>query len=161
MCYQRQVQGSVALHMKGVVGLLITKLRKVYCWVCKRKEIKIGEYLAKLQAITWLSCALSSFLAVCWPGTQSPWDSHALASVVPRFWPTLYIKVSLTVSSVVRLRIHDYMTGFAQKLYSFAFCIFLFIFVVCYWMSYLLFSTFYGTEWPVNKNMLKAPLRND
>ena len=31
----------------------------VYCWVCERKKINIGEYLAKLQARTWLFRALS------------------------------------------------------------------------------------------------------
>jgi len=35
-------------------GLLITRLRKVYCWVCEWKK------LAKLQARTWLSRALTS-----------------------------------------------------------------------------------------------------
>ena len=46
------------------MGLLITKLRKAYCSVCKRKKLKIDEYLAKLQARAWLSHALSA------PGQQ-------------------------------------------------------------------------------------------
>jgi len=32
---------------------------------------KIGEYFGKVTSKTWLSRALASFLAVCWPGAQS------------------------------------------------------------------------------------------
>jgi len=46
-----KLQGSVATYLRrgGVVKLLITKLRKVYCWVCDvgEKKIKNGEYLAQ------------------------------------------------------------------------------------------------------------------
>ena len=41
------------------------QIKKVYCSVCEWKKSKIGEYLAKLQAKTWLSRALSpSFSSV-------------------------------------------------------------------------------------------------
>jgi len=39
--------------------LSITELGKIYCWVCQWHFL-IGKYLAKLQARTWLSRALSS-----------------------------------------------------------------------------------------------------
>jgi len=47
-----KLQCSVAsLHISRVVGLLITTLRKVYCSEsASEKNVKIGEYLAKLQA---------------------------------------------------------------------------------------------------------------
>jgi len=67
-------QGSIATYLRygGVVNL-IKKGLLLSLWV---KKIEIGEYLAKLQARTWLTRALSSsFLAVCWSG--------------PLFWPSL------------------------------------------------------------------------
>ena len=48
-----KLQGSVAACL-SIVGLLITKLRKFYCWVWEWKKIQ------KLVNIWWLSCALSS-----------------------------------------------------------------------------------------------------
>jgi len=54
----------VYLHIKGVVELLITKLKK-HCWVCEWKKKLISEYLAKLQAWAWLSHAR------CAPGQQT------------------------------------------------------------------------------------------
>jgi len=68
-----KLQGSVAIYF-FVVGLSITKLRKVYCWVCEWKVFKIDEYLTKFQARAWLSHAL------CTPG------QHIVAQL---FWPTL------------------------------------------------------------------------
>ena len=55
----------VQQHIQGVVGLLITTLIKVYCWVCLWFFLQIGEYMAKLQARTWLSRAL------CAPGQHT------------------------------------------------------------------------------------------
>ena len=49
-----KLQCSVATYLR-CGGVLITKLRKVYCRVCEWnewKKIKIGEYLAKLQPRT-------------------------------------------------------------------------------------------------------------
>jgi len=46
-----------------MVGFLITKLRKVYCWIYQWKLFLNGEYLTKLQARTRLSCALSSVVS--------------------------------------------------------------------------------------------------
>jgi len=43
-----------------VVGLLITKIKKCSLLSLAVKKIKIDEYLTKLQARTWLPCALSS-----------------------------------------------------------------------------------------------------
>ena len=42
--------------VKALKGLLINKLRNVYCWVWEWIFL-IGEYLAKLQSRTWLSRA--------------------------------------------------------------------------------------------------------
>jgi len=48
------------------MGLLITKLRKVYCWVCEWKQFKIGDYLVKVTvARVWLCHAL------CTPGQRT------------------------------------------------------------------------------------------
>ena len=51
----------VQLHAYGVMGMSVIKLRKVYCWVCQWKKIKIREYFEKWQARMWLSRALYSF----------------------------------------------------------------------------------------------------
>ena len=81
--------------------MLITKLRKVYCWV---KKIEIGDYLAKLQPRTWLSRVLSSCLAVCWPGAQRATKTFLIGSNLtelwswvcsPVFWPTVCIIIHL------------------------------------------------------------------
>jgi len=42
------------------LGLLTTKFGKVYCWVCQWNFFDISKYVAKSQARTWLSRALSS-----------------------------------------------------------------------------------------------------
>jgi len=56
-----------------MVGLLITKLGKVYCRVCQWNFL-IRKYLAKLQPRSWLSRALSSsFSSVL--ARQSAWDN--------------------------------------------------------------------------------------
>ena len=70
-----KLQGSVTAHLRcgGVVNNLI---KNVYCWVWEWKKIKVGEYLAKLQAGTWLSRALYSPFAVCWPDAKSARDNH-------------------------------------------------------------------------------------
>jgi len=49
-------------------------------------------YSAKLQSRTWLSRALSSSLAVCWPGAQSPQDSRDLARNFAKYSPIQKIK---------------------------------------------------------------------
>jgi len=65
-----KLQGNIAAYFK-CDGVVITKLRKVYCWVCKWKELKsVHINLAKLQARTWSSRSLSSSLAVFCPGAQ-------------------------------------------------------------------------------------------
>jgi len=70
-----------------VVGLLITKLRKVYISECERRIFLIGEYLAKLQARAWLSHAL------CTPGQHTPKDeesardNHVLACNFAKYLP--------------------------------------------------------------------------
>ena len=54
-----KLQGSVGtcLRFDGVVNNQIKNGLLLGLWV---KNVKIGKYLAKLQARTWLSCALSS-----------------------------------------------------------------------------------------------------
>jgi len=55
-----KLQGSVATYL--ICGEVVNnQIRKVYCWVCERK-FKIGEYLVRLQARTWLFRTLSPFL---------------------------------------------------------------------------------------------------
>ena len=76
-----KLQGSVATYLRfgGVVNNQIKKGLLLRAWVCEWKMFKIGEYLAKLQARTWLSWALSlsfsSVLAEC----ASARDNHVLA----------------------------------------------------------------------------------
>ena len=54
--------GRVATYLR-CGGVVNNQIKKVYCWVWEWKKIKIGEYLAKLQARTWyvatLPCNLS------------------------------------------------------------------------------------------------------
>ena len=59
-----ELQGSVGTHLR-CGGVVITELRKVYCWVREWKRIKIGEYLSKWRARAWLSHAL------CTPGQHT------------------------------------------------------------------------------------------
>jgi len=79
-----------------MVGLLITILRKVYCWVYEWKCQKIGEYLAKLRTKTWWFRALSSsFNRVFWPGVQCARDNHAPACNCAKY-SSIFKKISLT-----------------------------------------------------------------
>jgi len=67
-----KLQGSVAAYLRcgGVVNNQIKKGLLLSLWV--KIIFKIGEYLAKLRAGTWLSRALFlRLLAVCWRGAQN------------------------------------------------------------------------------------------
>ena len=67
-----KLQGSVAAYLRcgGVVNNEIKKGLLLSLWV--KIIFKIGEYLAKLRAGTWLSRALFlRLLAVCWRGAQN------------------------------------------------------------------------------------------
>ena len=74
-----KLQSSVAACLRCGGGL-ITKFKKGLLLSLSDFFFKIGEYLAKLQAKTWLSRALR-LLAVCWPGTQSAWDNRTVFTV--------------------------------------------------------------------------------
>ena len=65
-----KLQGNCSFF-KFVVELLMTKWRKVYCWVCEWKKIKIGKYLAKFKQERDCLMHFLRLLAVCWPGAQS------------------------------------------------------------------------------------------
>jgi len=78
-----KLQCSVATYLR-CGGVVKTKLRKVYCWVCEWKNFKIGEYLAKLQARTWLFRVLS-------PSFSSALAKHTKCTRQSRscFWQNL------------------------------------------------------------------------
>ena len=57
--------------------MLITKLSKVYCWVCQLKFFKpVNIWQSYKQKRDRLVHFL--LLAVCWPGAQNAWDNHAV-----------------------------------------------------------------------------------
>jgi len=60
-----KLQGSVAAFLRGVVGLLMTKLRKVYWWVCEWKKFNrwiFGKVTSK-NVIVSCTCALGQHTA--------------------------------------------------------------------------------------------------
>jgi len=65
-----KLQGSEAIYIfiSGVVGLLLTKLRKIYCWVCQGKKFWNRWISAKERG-----CLVNflRLLAARWPGAQS------------------------------------------------------------------------------------------
>jgi len=69
----------VYLHIKGVVGLLITKLRKVYYWVWVKKKLKSVNIWRSYKQERDCLMHFLRLLAVCWPDAQSAWDNHVLA----------------------------------------------------------------------------------
>jgi len=90
-----KLQGSVATYLRcgdgDIVNNQIKKGLLLSPWV---KFFLIGEYLANLQARTWLPCALSLCLAVRWSGAQSAQDNHVLACNVAKY--SLILFFSLT-----------------------------------------------------------------
>ena len=82
-----KLQGSVAAHLRcgGVVNNQIKKGLLLSLWV---KKIKIGEYLAKLQARAWLSRAL------CTPGQNTAHPVFVLVSRVPVIYHKCFFKFS-------------------------------------------------------------------
>ena len=62
--HERQIT-SVAAYLR-YSGVVNNQIKKRLLLSLRVKKIKISEYLAKIHAKTWLSCALSSSLAVCW-----------------------------------------------------------------------------------------------
>ena len=91
---ERLTPGSVATY--GVAGY-ITKLRKVYCRVWQWKTFLIGKYLAKLQARTWSSCALSSSLAARWLDPETTEPNFLQPSRRPK--PADFFRLSCSASS--------------------------------------------------------------
>ena len=69
--------------------MLITKLRKIYCWVCVEKNFKISEYLAKLQARMWMSRALVRLANILLKDGESAWNNHIVACNIAKYWPIL------------------------------------------------------------------------
>jgi len=67
-----KLQGSVAAYLR-CSRVVNNQIKKGLLLSLRVKKIKIGEYLAKLQAKTWLSRALSSsFISVLARCASSP-----------------------------------------------------------------------------------------
>jgi len=67
-----KLQGSVAAYLK-CGGVVNNQIKKGALLSLRVKKIEIGKYLAKLQAKTWLSRALSSsFISVLARRASSP-----------------------------------------------------------------------------------------
>ena len=78
------------LHIYGVVGLLITKLRQVYCWVCQWIFFNrwiFGKVTNKNVVISCIFVFFVFYIAVCWPGIQSGRDNHVLARSFAEYSP--------------------------------------------------------------------------
>ena len=77
-----KLQGSVAAYIRcgWVVNNQIKKCLLLSLSV--NNCFKVGEYLAKLQAWTWLSHALSSSFSSVFLGTESAWDKHVFNLVI-------------------------------------------------------------------------------
>ena len=84
-----KLRGSLATYFK--VWLLITKLGKVYCWVCQWiffKSVNVWQsYKQERDYLMHFLC----LLAMCWPGAQSAWDNHALACNFAKYSPILIL----------------------------------------------------------------------
>jgi len=81
-----------------VVALLLTKLRNIAESVSEN-SVKIGEYLAKLQARAWLSrTRLANTLL---KDEESARDNHALAGNFAKYSPIL--KLILLTDSAINL----------------------------------------------------------
>jgi len=79
-----------------VVALLLTKLRNIAESVSEN-SVKIGEYLAKLQARAWLSrTRLANTLL---KDEESARDNHALAGNFAKYSPILKL-ILLTDSAI-------------------------------------------------------------
>ena len=96
----------VRLHIYGVVGLLITKLRKVCCWVfC----LWIFFELVNIwQSYKQERCFLVHFLrllAMCWPGAQSARDTLCATPPRLKYVGTLPCNLSF-IASFLTLMFH-------------------------------------------------------
>jgi len=83
-----------------MVVLLITKLRKVYCWVCEWKKLKSVNIRQSYMQERDCLVHFIHLLAVWWPGAQSAWDnSHALACNFAKYSPILNFFFTHTLSN--------------------------------------------------------------
>ena len=69
------------------IQLLITRLRKVYCWVWQWKKLQSVNNWQSYQQKRDCLVHFLRLLAVCWPGAQSTWDNHALACNFAKYSP--------------------------------------------------------------------------
>jgi len=83
-----KLQGSVVTYLR-CGGLLITKLRKVYCWVCDWKKFKIGKYFVSYKQELDCFVHFLRLLAVFWPSAQSARKNHVLACNFAKYSPIL------------------------------------------------------------------------
>ena len=94
-----KLQGSVAMYLR--CGWVVNnQIRKGLLLSLRVKKIKIGEYLAKLQARTRLSCVLSpsfsSMLAKC----TSARDNHVLLACNFAKYSPIFKMFSFTDSAI-------------------------------------------------------------
>jgi len=65
-----KLQDSVAAHLR-CGGVVNNQIKKGLLLNLRVKKIKIGEYLAKVQAKRDCLVHFLRLVAVCWPGAQS------------------------------------------------------------------------------------------
>ena len=73
-----KLQGSVATYLR-CGGVVYEQIKKSLLLSLSVKKFLIGEYLAKLQARTWLFHALSPAFSSVLTKRTSAWDNHVLA----------------------------------------------------------------------------------
>jgi len=78
------------------VGLLITKLRNVYCWVCGWNFF-LNRWIVGYKQERDCFVHFLRLLVVCWLGALSAWDN---VSPVCNFAKSIFLNVSLTHSAI-------------------------------------------------------------
>jgi len=81
-----KLQGTVVTYLR-CGELSITKLRNLYCWVSQWKLFFNRWILAKLQARTLLSHALSLYFSSVLTGAHSAWDNDGLVCNFAKYSP--------------------------------------------------------------------------
>jgi len=106
-----KLQGSVATYLKcgGVVNLLATKLKQVYCWVCKWKQLKsvnIWQSYKQERGCLMHFVRLANTLL---KDEASARENHVLACNFAKHSPVL--KIVIFNKYYIHTYIHTYVQG--------------------------------------------------
>ena len=87
--FNDKLQGSVATHFEGVVGLLISyRIKKgLLLNLLSEKCLKSVNIWQSYQQERDCLVHFLHPLAVCWPGAQNAWDNHALGCNSAKYSP--------------------------------------------------------------------------